>query len=167
MKNLFIISIVLSLFFSSIALAKEISLPEPGLTPDSPFYFVKSIKESIQTFFTFGAKNKAKQYLHLAEVRLAEYQKMIDKSKEEIAEKILNKYQDHLNRALSKTEELKNKGEDIKDLTEKIQQATSKHLEILMQNLEKVPEQAKSGIESAIENSQKNLERIIDLIFEI
>jgi hypothetical protein len=154
--------IIFSLIFSTAALAKDLGLPEAGLTPDSPFYLIKSIKESIQTFFTFGAENKAKQYLHLAEIRLAEYQKMIEKGKTEIAEKTLTKYQNQLNRALSKAEELKNKGEDIKDLTEKIQQATSKHLEVLQENLQKVPEQAKQGIENAIENSQKQIEKILE-----
>lgn len=157
----FIISLsIISLFFAFSASAADIYTPL--IAPDSPFYFVKQWKESIQTFFTFGAESKAKQYLHLAEIRLAEYQKMLEKGKAEIAEKTLLKYQNQLNRAIQKVEELKTRGRDVKNLTEKIKEAASKHLEILQQNLEKVPEQARSGIENAIENSQKNLERIIE-----
>jgi len=130
-------------------------------TPDSPFYFLQTWKESIQTFFAFGAENKAKQYLHLAEVRLAEYQKMVEKGKTEIAEKTLNKYEDQLNRALTKAQELKDQDKDIEDLSQKVKEATSKHLEILQENLKKIPEQAKKGIENAIENSRKGVEKII------
>ena len=91
------------------ALAQEVELPSPGLTPDSPFYFLKSWEEKIQLFFTFGAENKAKQYLHLSEVRLAEYKKMIEKGKTEIAEKTLDKYQKQLDRALGKSRKSKRK----------------------------------------------------------
>ena len=63
------------------------------IAPDSSFGFLQTWKESIQTFFTFGAENKAKQYLHLADVRLDEYKKMIEQGKTDIAEKVLEKYQ--------------------------------------------------------------------------
>ena len=130
------------------------------IAPDSPFYFLQTWKESIQTFFTFGLENKAKQYLHLAEVRLDEYQKMMEKGKTDIAEKILEKYQKQLNHALDKVKEIQDKGKDVTDLNEKIEQAVSKHLEALRENLQKAPEQAKKGLENAIENSQKQIEKI-------
>lgn len=152
--------IIFSLIFSTFALAEDFSLPDVSLLPDSSFYFLKSWKESIQLFFTFNAEQKAKQYLHLADIRLAEYQKMIEKGKTEIAEKTLGKYQNQLNRALLKAEELKNKGRDMENLKAQIEQITQKHLEILGQNLQEVPEQAKKGIENAIENSQKQIDNI-------
>ncbi len=154
--------IIFSLIFSTVILAKDFESPEAGTTPDSPFYFLKSWKEKIQTFFTFNAEQKAKQYFHLAGVRLAEYQKMIEKGKTEIAEKTLTKYQNQLNRALEKAEELKNKGKDIENLKTQIEQAAPKYLEILGQNLQKVSEQAKKGMEKAIENSQKQIEKILE-----
>ncbi len=162
-KNLTIIFsalIIFSLIFSTVALAKDFELPETGITPDNPFYFLKTWKESIQLFFTFDLENKAKQYLHLAGVRLAEYQKMIEKGKTEIAEKTLTKYQNQLNRALEKANELKQQGKDIKDLTQEISQIIPQSLEILQNVLQKVPEQAQKGIENAIENSRKYLEKI-------
>src|SRR3989338_3264049 len=136
-------------------LAQSDNLLPSGITPDSPFYFFKTLKESIQTFFTFGAENKAKQFLHLADVRLAEYQKMLEKGKTEIAQKTLEKYEKQLNRAITKIEELKNKGKDVKDVSERIATTTAKHIEFLENNLQKVPEAAKQGIERALENAKK------------
>ncbi len=163
MKKFIIFSsvIALSLILLTPVLAKDFSLPDISLTPDNPFYFLKSWKESIQTFFTFGLENKAKQYLHLAGVRLAEYQKMMEIGKIEIAGKTLNKYQDQLNRALEKANELKQQGKDIKDLTQGISQIIPQSLEILQNNLQKVPEQARKGIENAIENSKKVIGNIL------
>lgn len=154
-------AIALSLSFS-VALAKDFSLPDAGLTPDNPLYFLKAWKEKIQLFFTFGEENKTKQYLHLASVRLAEYQKMIKKGKADIADKTIKKYEDQLNRALDKAKKLKEKGKEIKNLSRNLEETTSKHLEVLQQNLEKAPEQAQKGLKNAIENSQKQIKKILE-----
>lgn len=137
---------------------------DSGLTPDSPFYFLKTWKESIQTFFTFGAENKAKQFLHLSEVRLAEYQKMMEKGKTEIAQRTLEKYEKQLNRALEKAEEAKEEGEDVEKLKEGIGEKILKHQEVLESVLEKVPEEAKKGVEKAIEASRKGFEKAIEAV---
>ncbi len=81
-------------------------LPSAGILPDSPLYFFKTMREKIQTFFIFNAENKVRQYLHLADVRLAEYQKMIEKGKEMIAQKVLAKYQAQIERAAALAEKL-------------------------------------------------------------
>ena len=133
-------------------------LPDAGLTPDSPFYFVKAWKEQVQSFLTFGAENKAKQFLHLAEVRLAEYKKMDEAGKTEIAERTLDKFKAHLERALEKASELKKDKKDASDVEKRIGDARMKHVEVLKENLAKVPEEARKGLERAIENSERELE---------
>ncbi len=172
MKKVILSLIIFSFLFAAISFAQEIELPavsgvelpSSGITPDSNFYFLKSWKESIQTFFTFGAENKAKQFLHLAEVRLAEYQKMIEKGKTEIAQKTLDKYEKQLNHALAKAEEAKEKGKDVEKLKEAISEKIIKHQEVLIEVLNKVPEEAKKGIENAIEMSQKEFENAIQAV---
>ena len=143
-----------------------VDLLDPGFTPDSPIYFLKTWKESIQTFFTFGAENKAKQFLHLAEVRLAEYQKMVEKGKIEIAEKTLEKYEKQLSRALDKVQELKKKGKDVATLTNLISEKTTKHQEVLKEVLQKVPDEAKKEKpeSEAIEEKPKQEEKKIPQI---
>ena len=165
MKKILFSLIVLSfLIWGYGVLAQNNDLPSPGITPDSPFYFLKSWKESIQTFFTFGEENKAKQFLHLADVRLAEYQKMIEKGKTEIAQKTLEKYEKQLNHALEKAEEVREKGKDIEKLKETISEKIIKHQEVFNNVLEKAPEEAKKGIENAIEMSQKGFENAIQAV---
>jgi len=145
---------------TSVFAQDSVSLPDSGLTPDSNFYFLKSWKESIQTFFTFGAENKAKQFLHLSEVRLAEYLKMAEKGdpstssgqkKLEIAEKTLEKYEKQLGQALEKTKEKT-------AINEKI----LKHQEVLKNALEKAPENTKSEIEKAIEVSKEATLKMVE-----
>jgi len=165
MRKIFFSILILSFLIVEIGvLAQNDELPSPGITPDSPFYFLKSWKESIQTFFTFGAENKAKQFLHLAEVRLAEYQKMIEKGKTEIAEKTLEKYGRQLNQALEKTEEAKEKGKDVEELAILITEKTLKHQEVLVDVFEEVPEEAKDAIQKAIEVSRKGSEEAVKAV---
>jgi hypothetical protein len=160
MKKIFLSLIILSFLIGALSvLAQSDNLPSPGTLPDSPFYFLKAWKETIQNFFTFGAENKAKQYLHLAEVRLAEYQKMLEKGKTEIAQNTLDKYGKQLDHALQKIEELKNKGKDTKDISQKVEDTLNNHIEVLQRNLQKAPEAAKKGLQNAIENSSKVIEK--------
>lgn len=172
MKKLISILIIGSLFLAGAhALAQSASLPDPGVTPDSPFYFLKTWKEQVQLFFTFNAEKKVQQFLHLADVRMAEYQKMLEKGKTEIAQKTLEKYQKQLDRALQKAEELKAKKDARKEKSDQIEKETStttpkikelneRHIQILQKNLEKVPEAARESLRRALENSTKLKERI-------
>ncbi len=160
-KNLFIaLAVFLACSFIFVNAANAAIFPSRDLiAPDSPFYFLQTWKESIQTFFTFNAENKAKQYFHIAEVSFDEYQKMMNKGKTEIADKILQKYEKQLNQAIDKADELKQKGSDITDLSQKIGETVAKHLEVLQNNLEKVPESVKAGLQKAIEASDKIIQK--------
>lgn len=144
MKKIILSFIIFSFLAVGCNVMAEEPLPDPGILPDNSFYFLKSWKESIQIFFTFGAENKAKQFLRLSEIRLAEYLKMIEKGKTEIAQKTLEKYKRQLDRALEKSDEKTATSEKI-----------LKHQEILENVLEKASEAAKPGIEKAIEASQE------------
>ncbi|MBI2053898.1 MAG: apolipoprotein A1/A4/E family protein [Candidatus Staskawiczbacteria bacterium] len=158
-KIIFYLVVALFLAGGLSALAQDNNLLSAGFNPDSPFYFLKGWKENIQIFFTFKAEQKASQYLHLSDVRLAEYQKMLEKGKTEIAQKTLDKYEKQLNRAISKVEELRGRGKDIKDISEKIATSIAKHAEVLEKNLQKAPEEAKGRIEKALENLRKGIEK--------
>jgi|GEM_PF-1829517 hypothetical protein len=165
MKNLFFVLVLTVLLgFGFAAVAQDAALSDAGTLPDSPFYFLKTWKESIQTFFTFGAEKKAEQYLHLAEVRLAEYQKMAEKGKAEAAQKTIEKYEEQLNRALEKAGEAKDEGRDVQKINETISETIIRHREVLGRVLEQVPEEAKKGIENAIEVSQRGFENAIQAV---
>ena len=66
--------LVISLLFSGTAYAQEEELPDPGITPDSTFYFFDNWGKNIGLFFAFGPEAKAQKALEYAEERLAEAQ---------------------------------------------------------------------------------------------
>lgn len=151
MKKILIVLLLGIFLLSGFTVLADSKLPSAGMLPDNTFYFFKVWKESIQTFFTFKAEKKVNQYLHLADVRLAEYQKLIEKNKTELAQKTLDKYEKQLNRALAKASTLKNKDTAL----QAIATSNTRHREVLQENLAKAPEAAKKGLENAIAASSK------------
>lgn len=141
--------------------AQTNDLPEPGMLPDSPFYFLKSFFEGVGTFFTFGDIAKAERFLNLSERRLAEAKALAEKGKPEIAERITGQYQEQLNRALAKAEEARARGLDTDEVLAKVSEATLRHQAVLADVYERVPEQAKPAIERAMENSMRGYEEAL------
>lgn len=147
------IALLVLVGFAGSAWAQTDELPEPGITPDSPFYFFERFFEGVGTFFTFGDVAKAERYAALAAERVAEAKAVVDKGKPEIAERALTRYQDQLEKALAKADQAQAKGKSVSEVTETVAQATAKHQTVLEEVLERVPEQAKAAISRAREVS--------------
>ena len=168
MKAIFLL--IISVFLFSLGtgvLAQETELPDPGLTPDSPFYFLEIIVEEIVTFFTFGDLKKAERHALLAAERLAEVQAVVEKGKPEFAEKTLERYRMQLQNSIARAEKAQTKGENTEKVMEvlaRVGQATSKHLEVLAEVYEKVPEEAKPAIENAMKVSIKGHEKAVEAL---
>jgi hypothetical protein len=148
-------------------LAQEIELPDPGLTPDSPFYFLEIIAEEIGTFFTFGDLKKAERHAALAAERLAEAQVIAGKGKPELTEKTLARYEKQLEKSMARVEKAESKDKNTEKVMEvaiRVAQATSKHLEVLAEVSEKVPEEAKSAIENAMKASIKGHTKAVEIL---
>ena len=151
-KKFLLVPFLVMFLFAGVAQAQTTNdLPEPGLLPNSSFYFLKSLSEDIGTFFTFGDVARAERFLNLSEKRLAEANALVAKGKTEIAEKAIGRYQEHLNSALTKAEEAKAKGLDAEEVLAKVAEATLKHQAVLADVYERVPEQAKSAIQRAMQ----------------
>lgn len=164
-KRIFLSFITIALLLNSIAYAQAPEkLPSPGITPDSPFYFVDVWGKKMGLFFAFGTQAKAKKALEYALERLAEAHVMAAKNKPEKVREATNRYEENVAIAIDKTEEAKKKGKDISQLSEIVALAASKHLSVLDGVMDIVPEAAKDAIGKAKEvsmNGQKNALRAL------
>jgi len=159
-----LITLVFLLSLGAGVLAQEVELPDPGLTPDSPFYFLETIAERIGTFFTFGDLKKAERHALLATERLAEAQAVVEKGKPEFVEKALERYRIQLQNSIARAEKAQTKGENAEKVMTKIGKTTSMHLEVLAEVYEKVSEQAKPAIENAMKVSVKGHEKAVEAL---
>jgi hypothetical protein len=85
--------LITSLFVGGAVYAQNDELPNPGITPDNPFYFMDKFGKNFMMFFTFGAEAKAKRALRYAEERLAEAQAMAVKNKVREMTRAANDYE--------------------------------------------------------------------------
>lgn len=160
-KKIISLLIVASFLFGGAnALAQTEENTKVGIEPDSVFYFLENWKEKIQLFFTFDLEKKVEQYTKLSEERLAEYQRMLDKGKDEIAAKVLVKYEDQLNRALENAKKIQEKEADsTKDRVKDVSDNIAKHIFVLQNNLANAKDSAKQGLQNAIEAAKKVIEK--------
>ena len=163
LKKIFV-TVLLSFLFTGIVQAQEVDLPEPGMLPNSPFYFLKSWSESIGTFFTFSDEAKAERMLYLSERRLSEANELSELGEVELAQETLSRYEEHLNTALEKAQQAREKGKDVDDVLSTVYEATLKHQAVLTDVYERVPEQAKEAIGRAMEQSMRGHEEAIEAI---
>lgn len=151
MSKKFVTVAILGVFlFSGVASAQTNSvLPDAGILPSSPFFFLERFFEGVGNFFTFGDKNKADRYLTLAEERLAEAQ-VLSEQGDEAAKEALTMYKDRLEKALQRSE----KAVDS-EIAAKITKATSKHFEILEGVREKALDFSQEAVEEAFSVAEK------------
>lgn len=129
----------------------------PTLLPDSPFYFLKTWLEKIQELLTISSVSKAELYLKLANKRLVEAQKLMEKGKEDLAQKLLQKFEDRIQKAISKAEEAKGEGKDVEELITRLTANSVRQQEVLAKVYDKVSEQAQEAILKAMEKSSRGL----------
>lgn len=72
---------VIFLFLPKIVFAQSTVLPSPGITPDSPFYFIDTLGENLQLILTFGNEHKIKKLLEFSDEKLAEIKVMAAQNK--------------------------------------------------------------------------------------
>lgn len=135
---------------------------EPIILPDSPLYFLKLFKEKVSLWLTFSPEKEVNKYLKLARLRMAEYQKMLEKGKPETAQKVLARYEETLNKVLEKIEELRREKQGILKISQDIEQILTKHTSVLQNVLEHVPPQAKESLLKAIEVSKQGLNKVLE-----
>jgi len=182
MKKMLIVSAVMFVSLGGMALAQEGSessvasvtanvnsttidqITDPGLLPDSQFYFLKSWWEDIELAFTFNEVKKAELLDKFASRRLIEIQKLLEKGEDSLAEQHMEKFRNRVEKLQQQVEKAQNKGKDVDALIEKLEANSLRQQEVLAEVYENVPEQAQEAILQAMEHSAEGLQNAIDKV---
>lgn len=137
-------------FQDSVVTATELelagSLPDPGILPDHPLYFLKLTGERVKLFLTFNSEDKAALHLDFAKLRLSEAKKLADQNK------TLGKTIEDFSMELNQTSASKRIKKEANELA-------GRSAIVLAQVLEKIPSRAKIAVERALNNSiEKRIE---------
>lgn len=143
-------------------------LPNPGITPDNPFYFLDTLGENIGLFFARSSDSKAKKALSYAEEKLAEAKDMVEKGKEKATENAANHYDGYIEKAANSLSKAKALGKDVDELATKVAEATLKHEAVLSGVYDKLLTKGNSiaaeAVKKAMENSLNGHDKALQAI---
>lgn len=137
-------------------------LPEPGLTPDSPLYFLDTVSESVGMVFAFSDEAKTKRATMIAGEKIAEIKAMVEKGDEVAARKASDRYESVMaSAAQDLAQAAQSKDGFDAALADLVATATSHHLTVLAEVYDRVPEQAKDAIQRVMEKSEQRAEEAL------
>jgi len=150
-------------------------LPDPGILPDSPFYFLDKLFEQIQLIFIFSPEKKAEVLLEDANERLSESNALIDEGKQELATKTAQAYVNTIEAAQVQVIIAVNDGkvsgtvydsvytivngqksQNVVAVVYGLDLSERNAAKVLLRVLAKAPEQARKGLLNAFENVIKH-----------
>lgn len=156
MKRLVMICIVASFLIMPGAAQSESSNSgvDPGFLPGNPLYTVESAVEEVEVGIAGligGPDLKAKAIANNAQERLAESKALADLNRSQMASKAVEKYEKAMNRSFE-VAKVRNNSE----ITGKLKNISRNNVEKLKEIRDKLPEEARKGIDRAIKNSNRN-----------
>lgn len=147
----------LSIIFSATAAAQS---PQnsgntgPSFMPGDLFYPLESFVEDVEVMVAGvigGSDFKAKALANNANETLRKAENLAENNRSEKASEMVEKYSRSLNRSKMLADE-----SGDRELSEKIKNISGKNVQVLEKVRDKVPAQARKGIEKAINNSRKD-----------
>ncbi len=118
-KSILISSLFVPLFIFA---QNQAVLPNAGLTPESPFYFLDKLGETLREFFTFNPESKAHLQITFAAERVAEIKIILETKGVEARglDVAQARLQEHLGGAAEIVIKQKGKGKDISKLAKEL-----------------------------------------------
>lgn len=112
----------------------DYQLPYPGILPDSPFYFLKTIRDNISGFFISDPLKKAEYSIDMSDVRISAALALSEEKKDpSLIQSTISASQNYLQEAMVNIKIAKGQGMDTQDLLKRLNKAKDKHQEAINQ----------------------------------
>lgn len=138
----------------------EYALPYPGILPDNPLYSLKMGRDRIVGWFIKDSLKSAEYNLLQADKRLNSGLFLMKENKTSLAITTFSKGEKYLIIALDEAEKAQKSGKNTDALMSKLSLATLKHHEVLAEVIEKSSDSTRDGLKTALEDSQKSIDRV-------
>jgi hypothetical protein len=110
----------------------EYVLPYPGILPDHPLYFLKTVRDRIIELLVVDPARRAEFYLLQSDKWLSATQVLLEKGKKDLAQTLLNNSSVRLALAIDQLTSLKGNGKPVPTGTiDRFKNAIQKHIEVL------------------------------------
>src|SRR3989344_7296483 len=164
-KKYLAVFVVFGFLVASAAFAHDIDLgvPDPGVLPTSPFYFVKEWRRGITRLFTFNPIKKAELELAILNEKAAEAQEVEETAGDNIeaVKGALENYRDAHDRLETRLRAIKETSENpnVDKLLSNLAEKTIKHEKLFADLDEKFKDKAE--IKGIIEKAKEKLEKVV------
>ena len=143
----------------------DLGVSEPKLLPDSPFYFLKNLARGIQDVFTFNPVRKAELRLKIANEKLMEVKKIVQKTQDpETIKKAAENYQREAEKIKNQAEKIKEKAKgnpQVESFLDKFIHQQILHQKLLERLETQVPPEAFEKIKEAREEHLENFQGVM------
>ncbi len=136
--------------------AGAVEIGESKIAPNSPFYFLKAIREKIENILASTPQSKVSLQLELAQRRLRESKSLVRDQKQDLLPSTLERYKLSLDDA-------RNLAASNSLLGIQVGEVVSRHFDVLQRMYDSVGNpRAKQAIRAAIEKAQDENQHILD-----
>lgn len=158
-----ILTLALTLGLASTVNAQEIpNLPDAGITPDSPLYFLDKLGEDMGLMFTFGEEAKLKKQMENLQERLSEVNKLQTEGKTQAVGEAIDEYNKNVSVAAQAVAQASQSGVGFSEALNNLLATTNNISQtVLARVYSQVPEQAKLGIQNAMQAANGDMEGAI------
>jgi len=134
------------------------NLPKPGLTPNSPLYFLDTLAENVGLAIARSPEAKARKAFAYSEEKLAEAEEMAEEENDQAAENAALKHRDYLGKTSDNLEKAKALGKDVDALAAHVAEKTLKHQAVLSRIYDKLVAKGNENAAAAVQKAmQKSL----------
>lgn len=144
----------------------EASLPDPGLTPDHPLYFLDDFWKSIRLSFTRKVEARVELRLKFAQEKLAEMQAMAEEKKEEALAKATARYEEHLAEINERLERANLTDERRAQIEERLATAAERHQTALDRIEDRTEKRFRHLIDQARDKSHEQRINALEMLRE-
>ncbi len=144
----------------------EYALPYPGMLPDSPFYFLKVLRDQAVAFLIKDPTQKSFYFLLLSDKRVGAGGVLVESGKISLGATTLLKAEDYFSLAVDQATVAKRSGKDASDLLAKLAVAGAKHAEVLSKVVPKTGEKESGDLAKAYRDNTESRKRIMELLLQ-
>lgn len=135
----------------------DYELSYPGMLPDNPLYFLKTIRDAIVRFLIKDPLKKTEFYILTSDKRIFAAALLTEKDKYDIALETVSKSNNYLHEAVFSLSKAQAAGKNILPLRDTLNTSVKKHQEVVSQQIEPFIPEDKMEI---LQNEIKRLEDI-------
>ncbi|MBU3904708.1 MAG: hypothetical protein KJ906_00995 [Nanoarchaeota archaeon] len=165
MKKILAIIMGILVFATPVVAANSFGV-DVGALPTHWSYGFKKMGEGLALAFTFRQEAKAKLQYAYALRRMAEVEELDELGEYQYTNQLVERYQYRMEKVQEYIENIEEVTETTTELGAKVQEAAQTQTQVLQRLRSRVPEEARAGIDQAIESTSQIRERIRERLQE-